>query len=353
MSTRLYVEGGGDRKPLRTECRQAFREFLQKAGLAGRLPRIFASGGRQQAYDDFRHALGASGGDDFVVLLVDSEGPIAADAERWRHLKDRDGWDKPAGATDGHVHLMVQCMEAWFLADRGALARYFGAGFSENSLPRRANVEEVSKQGLERGLNAATRNSRPKGAYRKGRDSFAILADLDPDKVADASLHAKLVPEIAASPSSVTRNVRSRIWGRDERAGSGVARAARTSNFERAGGRADAGAVCGAGRRLPCTSASPTSDLNPEKPQLAPTAAWSWWATLAGRGRTTQATPSDTRRARCPRTCATTVVVHGPVSTPRQLFELSDDMATRINEPVPFGYSGCVVQSVAGVIVRS
>ena len=191
MSTRLYVEGGGDRKPLRTECRQAFREFLRNAGLAGRLPRIFASGGRQQAYDDFRHALRASRGDDFVVLLVDSEGPVAAGAGAWRHLKDRDGWDKPAGATNDHVHLMVQCMEAWFLADRPALAEYFGDGFSENSLPRRADVEKVSKQDLGRGLNAATRNSRPKGAYSKGRDSFAILVNLDPDKVADASPHAK------------------------------------------------------------------------------------------------------------------------------------------------------------------
>ena len=191
MSTRLYVEGGGDRKPLRTECRQAFREFLRKAGIAGSLPRIFASGGRQQAYEDFRHALRTSRGGDFVVLLVDSEGPIATDAECWRHLKDRDGWDKPAGATGDHVHLMVQCMEAWFLADRSALAGYFGDGFSENSLPRRADVEEVSKQDLERGLNAATRNSRTKGAYRKGRDSFAILAHLDPDKVADASPRAK------------------------------------------------------------------------------------------------------------------------------------------------------------------
>ena len=191
MSTRLYVEGGGDHKPSRTECRQAFREFLRKAGLAGRLPRIFASGGRERAYDDFRHALGASRGDDFVVLLVDSEGPVATDAGRWRYLKDSDGWDKPAEATDDHVHLMVQCMEAWFLADRAALAAYFGDGFSENSLPRRADVEEVSKQDLERRLNTATRNSRIKGAYRKGRDSFAILADLDPDKVADASPHAK------------------------------------------------------------------------------------------------------------------------------------------------------------------
>ena len=191
MSTRLYVEGGGDRNPSKTRCRQAVRAFLLKAGLEGRLPRIFASGGRRQAYDDFRHALGASRDDDRVVLLVDSEGLVAKDAGPWRHLKDRDGWDKPDGADDDHVHLMVQCMEAWFLADRAALARYFGNGFSDNSLPRRTDVEEVSKQDLERGLNAATRNSRLKGTYRKGRDSFAILADLDPDKVANASPHAK------------------------------------------------------------------------------------------------------------------------------------------------------------------
>ena len=191
MSTRLYVEGGGDRKPSRTKCRQAFQAFLRKAGLAGRLPRIFASGSRKQAYADFCHALGASRDDDLAVLLVDSECPVAVDVGPWRHLKDRDGWDKPAGADDDHVHLMVQCMEAWFLADRAALARYFGDGFSDNSLPRRAEVEEISKQDLERGLNAATRNSNPKGAYRKGRDSFAILAELDPDKVANASPHAK------------------------------------------------------------------------------------------------------------------------------------------------------------------
>ena len=118
MSTRLYVEGGGDRNPSKTKCRQAFQAFLLNAGLEGRLPRIFASGGRQQAYDDFRIALGASRDDDRVVLLVDSEGPVGMDAGPWQHLKDRDGWDRPDGADDDHIHLMVQCMEAWFLADR-------------------------------------------------------------------------------------------------------------------------------------------------------------------------------------------------------------------------------------------
>ena len=172
MSTRLHVEEGGDRKPLRTECRQAFREFLRKAGIAGRLPRIFASGGRQQAYDDFRHALGASRADDSVMLLVDSEGPVAAGAGPWRHLKDRDGWDKPAGATDDHVHLMVQCMEAWFLADKDRLADFFGRGFNANALPRNPDAEKVAKNDVLNGLKNATRQCKRKGEYGKGRHSF-------------------------------------------------------------------------------------------------------------------------------------------------------------------------------------
>jgi hypothetical protein len=39
---------------------------------------------------------------------------------------------------------MVQCMEAWFLADEGALAGFFGDGFNRGALPRRPDVENVS-----------------------------------------------------------------------------------------------------------------------------------------------------------------------------------------------------------------
>jgi hypothetical protein len=53
----LYVEGGGDSKLLRTACRRQFSEFLAKAGLKGHMPRIVVSGGRGQAYGDFRTAL--------------------------------------------------------------------------------------------------------------------------------------------------------------------------------------------------------------------------------------------------------------------------------------------------------
>ena len=95
MSTTVYVEGGGDKdtKALRTQCRRAFSEFFRKAGLTGRLPRVFACGSRQRAYEDFHHACdGRRGG--VPVLLVDSEGPVV-DADPWMQLKHSDGWDRP------------------------------------------------------------------------------------------------------------------------------------------------------------------------------------------------------------------------------------------------------------------
>ena len=91
---------------------------------------------------------------------------------------------------DENAHLMVQFMEAWFLADRDALASYFGNGFNENPLPRQVEVEHVSKLDIERGLNTATGQCK-RGRYHKGRHSFAILAELNPRKVTDASPHAK------------------------------------------------------------------------------------------------------------------------------------------------------------------
>ena len=188
MSVKVYVEGGGDRQELRTKCRQGFSTFFRKTELDGRMPRIIACGDRQKTYDKFCTALANSTDDDFIVLLVDSEGPVMSDP--WLHLQERDRWGKPAGATDDNAHLMVQCMEAWFLADKDALAHFFGAEFNRNALPQRVEVENIPKDDLENGLKAATRQC-GKGAYHKGNHSFAILAQLAPGKVIDASPHAE------------------------------------------------------------------------------------------------------------------------------------------------------------------
>lgn len=187
--TTVYVEGGGSGRELRAKCRKGFQAFFAKSDLAGRLPKVVASGPRGSAFDKFRVARRQAKSDELPMLLVDSEGPVSEGSGTWSHLKAHDNWNKPSGATDDDACLMVQCMEAWFLADKDTLATYFGAGYNVNAIPPNPSIEEVPKRDIENGLRNATRNS-ARGSYNKGRDSFAILGDLDPQKVGDSSPHA-------------------------------------------------------------------------------------------------------------------------------------------------------------------
>ena len=193
MKVKVYVEGGGDTRFLRTQCREGFKDFFCKAGLEGRMPSIHPCGGRMKAFKDFRTALKNAGTESFIILLVDSEDGVAAGP--WAHLKRRDNWHKPAAATDDNAHLMAQCMESWFLADQDQLAAFFGDGFNRGALPKRLAVEEIPKQDVLNGLQAATRNCGKKGEYHKGRHAFKILSCLDPEKVTAASPHARRLVE--------------------------------------------------------------------------------------------------------------------------------------------------------------
>ncbi len=192
VAVKVYVEGGGEGHALRTACRKGFSTLFDRAGLRGRMPRIVASGSRIQAFDDFRTALLRASQDEFVCLLVDSEDPVEANTSPWVFLKARqfDRWEPPAGAVDDNAHLMVQCMEAWFLADSAALERFFAQGFRRNALPNRADVEKIPKRDVIAAIEAATCDCTPKGRYRKGRHSFDVLATLDPEIVARASPYA-------------------------------------------------------------------------------------------------------------------------------------------------------------------
>lgn len=192
MSVKVYVEGGGDSNQLRRQCRDGFREFFEKAGLKGRMPRVVACGSRQRAYDQFCAAIDEAETDGFIVLLVDSETAVTAGDSPWEHLKKRDNWTQPSAAADDSAQLMVQCMEAWFVADRQSLGVYFGKDFNAAALPARDDVEAIAKDDLERTLKQATRPcSKGKGTYRKGRHSFDLLGCLEPNKVMEASPHAR------------------------------------------------------------------------------------------------------------------------------------------------------------------
>lgn len=195
---KLYVEGGGDSKALRSECREGFKTFITKAGLENR-PRIVACGGRRDAFDFFCKAI-ANGEE--AILLVDSEDAVIAQNQHgqpdswrpWAHLKARvdDGWDKPDDTADTQCHLMVQVMESWFLADPDALKKFFGPGFKENALPADNNaVESIAKQQIYGVLQQVSSNCKTKATYGKGEHSFKLLAMIDPAKVTQASPWAK------------------------------------------------------------------------------------------------------------------------------------------------------------------
>jgi hypothetical protein len=206
-TVKLFVEGGGDSNLLRTKCRSAFSNFLQESGLTGIMPRIIASGPRQAAYDDYCTAINNG---EKTVLLVDSEAAVIIPSDNsvneedpktwkpWHHLKNRQGedgvpadnWNKPAGASDEDCHLMVQIMESWFFADVEALKRYYGKEFNENSLPKRQDIENISKDDIFNILIKAT-NKTQKGKYSKGEHSFELLEIIDPHKVVNQSPWAK------------------------------------------------------------------------------------------------------------------------------------------------------------------
>jgi hypothetical protein len=149
------------------------------------MPRIVACGSRYGAYDRFRTSCEST---DACLLLVDSEDLVVV-ASPWEHLKNRqdDGWAKPNNATDGQCHLMVVCMESWFLSDKPALIEFFGQGFAENSLPVHAKIEKIAKDLVYSGLQKASAHCKTKAPYGKGAHSFKILTVLDPAKVRDAS----------------------------------------------------------------------------------------------------------------------------------------------------------------------
>ena len=195
----VYVEGGGSgarSASLEAEFRQAFAEFFSKTNLGNtRRPRVVSCGGREQTFDSFCTAIQQGRN---ALLLVDSEAALDAAHEAmpiaqwkpWAHLQGQAGWDAPGQAKEEDCHLMVQCMENWFLADKASIKNFFGHGFNDAALPN-GPLESISKATVYTALQKATQQCKTKAPYGKGAHSFKLLQSLDPAKVEAASPWAK------------------------------------------------------------------------------------------------------------------------------------------------------------------
>ena len=118
--TRIYFEGD-------PALREGFRVFFSGLATAlGRQPRLIA--GEATAIADFLTGLRKHPGA-LNILLIDSEGPD--DGKLFESICQPRGIDVRSRDT---VFWMVQCTEAWFLADAQALRKYYGKEFREKAV---------------------------------------------------------------------------------------------------------------------------------------------------------------------------------------------------------------------------
>jgi hypothetical protein len=181
---RIYFEGDSKLRPGLHQFLHSVIELARKAGIGFSL----VAGGAEPVRD-FQIAL-ETRPEALNLLLIDSEGPVDCSV---RDLVTRRGdWhaSRASDVRDDQLHLMVQVMEAWFLADPDALAAYYGQGFARNRLPANPQVEQIPKTQVFEGLRLATRETKKK-AYHKTRHAPALLESLGPDRVRKAAPHCE------------------------------------------------------------------------------------------------------------------------------------------------------------------
>lgn len=73
-------------------------------------------------------------------------------------------------------------MEAWIVADRDALRRFYGQGLQDSALSNASNLETVEKSDFLSALARATERTQ-KGAYHKINHASKLLEMIDSKKV--------------------------------------------------------------------------------------------------------------------------------------------------------------------------
>jgi hypothetical protein len=186
-SVRVYVEGGGTSRGEQATLRESFTKLVGAA--LGDLPRpkLIASGGRGNAFDEFRSALRMHP-EALCLLLVDSEGPVKLGAGSWSHVRDRRGdqWVQPSGVTDDQLHLMVETMETWIIADADALVQEYGPKVDPGALPS-TNLEGVPKQDV---LQKLARALRKTGKEYTKAGGWLLIGHVSPRRLEAACPHA-------------------------------------------------------------------------------------------------------------------------------------------------------------------
>lgn len=191
LTARVYIEGD---KELRIAFDRFFRNAVGDCSSNKNVKlEVIALGGRNDVVKRFNQALVKQEKDVICILLVDSEGPLderlTVKDNLQRSLKGDSKQEHPFSVSDlaheENLYLMVQCMEAWFLADREKLTQYFGLRLDTHLLPKGSNVEAMSVVDVVEGLTQSTKGKGPRNTYDKIKDAVPLLRMIRPDVVAD------------------------------------------------------------------------------------------------------------------------------------------------------------------------
>lgn len=185
MVAKIYIEGAGRGRDLKTAFGKGWENFFKSAGLHldQRMPRKVIGLGQSEAVDLFIKAVRNPEEEYYPVLLIDSERNIPASADPIKTILP----DLPNKFHDeliqvrDQVFLMIPTMEAWLLADPDGIKSYFGQQAKITSIPAWPNLEQVPKQELIRTLESITTGC--KKSYKKEKTSFELLAHIDAKKV--------------------------------------------------------------------------------------------------------------------------------------------------------------------------
>jgi hypothetical protein len=170
----IYVEGGRRGPEGKRALQAGFRALLREFDLHRATPKVTACGDGGRTRKAFLQAYKAHP-QTFVILLVDAEGPVTLPPRA--HLSRRHGGSLDLeGVDDDQVHLMVQAMEAWLIADRQAIRKHYKADFREKALPAARCPSDIPKGDLKPALRAAG----GKTGYDELADGPALLKLLDP-----------------------------------------------------------------------------------------------------------------------------------------------------------------------------
>ena len=188
MEIRIYFEG---KATLRSGFESFFTELRTAARQARSSIQFVAAKDGISAYRKANRTHAQA----WNVLLKDSE---QAMPERSVELCARHGIDPQLAES---VFWMVELMEAWFLADREALAGYYGTGFVQNAIGDPADVERIPKAEVRERLKRATRNT-SKGEYDKIGHAPHLLERLDSARVQSRATHCQQLFDVAKAKLS-------------------------------------------------------------------------------------------------------------------------------------------------------